>query len=184
MRNKTRDQEQKRARKYKTAFDTVFGDPWKIINRADFVTGDSEEDEEKGDLAFRRAHEATEGLYNVLSKRSSISAVDNSKEHSSGGTNVSRPSPMDFLIDVEQALDKAFEKYAKHANDMKIAFALTYIQGVIDDPLSIKKKGRKRAELEQLVGRFLRARRIYPTATWDGKGYFDCPRKRKPRDAV
>ncbi len=173
--NKTREREQRRNARYKAAFDVVFGDPWRVIERSDYVLG------ERGDEAFIKAQGSMEGLYSLLSKRSTISAIDNSKDSPSGSPNASRPSPADFIIDVDRALDAAFENEFIGTENM---FRITYMDGDIDSTLSIPKKGTERGRIELLVGRYLVARKIWPITTKKGTGYFDATRQRKRRDAV
>lgn len=134
----------------KRAFDEIIGDPYS-----------------KHDLA---------GQYMAMRSRSSVKAVDNSIENqSTQGTsgNAARPNVVDFLCDVDCAIHDGVRKYAKQVlrdgTDVLEEFYKTYLTQ--DGEFLLQ---RQRADIEQIVGQILIARKISPAIR-----YFTALRQRK-----
>jgi hypothetical protein len=142
----------------KQAFDEVIGDPFSTY---DIV-----------------------GQYDIFRSRSAIPAINNMALDSSGGAgsshNAARPNVIDFLCDVENAIEAGLEQYIdshdtlerQPFNDKLLDnFFLTYISHAGE---YIKQTDR--AEIEQYVGRVLLARKISPVVR-----YFTATRTRQKR---
>lgn len=147
--------QRERVAKNKQAFDEICGDPYS-----------------KHDIA---------GQYMTLRTRSSVKAVDNSIENAMGGSsgNAARPNVVDFLCDVDSAVFDGLGKYSKQRGDGFIQyeslcndFTATYFT---QEGEYIKQ--RQRAEIEQIIGQILIARKISPAIR-----YFTALRQRKNKD--
>lgn len=149
--------QRERTAKNKKAFDEIIGDPY---SKHDIV-----------------------GQYMTLRTRSSVKAVDNSIENQAmGGSsgNAARPNVVDFICDVDSAVFDGLGKYCKHTGrntfneyvDMCEDFTSTYIT---QEGEYIKQ--RQRAEIEQIIGQILIARKISPAVR-----YFTALRQRKVKE--
>ena len=106
------------------------------------------------------------GHYVVLNTKSTIRTVGDSIGLGQATLNSARPSPTDFIVDVEQAVRLGLVRYTR--GDKKAAakllqiFIATYIteEGVeIFD-------SRERRDIEQIIGRLLMERHISPVARY------------------
>lgn len=141
--NRTRQDKNRRKALYKSAFDEVIGDPW----------------------------QDREGMYSVLSNRSSISVAEGDFGMTPTTPNAAKPNVLDFFHDVETVLKELVEP------ELWQAFIITYVWGDIanKDSLSGLVGGNSlRNGLEQKIGRLLYARGIYPV-----KNYFSAQRTKR-----
>lgn len=125
----------------KKAFDEVIGDPYALP-------------------------EPIEGHYATLKNRSSI-IIGEPEQKSSSPVNQARPNVVDFTIDVENGIKDGLELYAKEflfeLPDVFDTFITTYIT---EGPKEECFNQRERADVEQIIGRILVTRSIYPTAKY------------------
>jgi hypothetical protein len=121
----------------KKAFTDVLGDPWAYP-------------------------EQVEGYYNILKRRSTISATGPLGEASTT-LNAAKPSPVDFLCDVENIISRSMDK------ELLNLFIETYIISANGTSTLTQQE---RTKLEQRLGRLFLAYGISPVAK-----YFTAIRK-------
>lgn len=143
----------------KRAFDEIIGDPF---SKEDIV-----------------------GQYETLRSRGVVQAVDNAKVLEHGGSfsgksaNMAQPNVIDFICDVDQVVLDGLLKYSK--TDSVSPLLLGRFWATYFDPHIMleadKFNQNERAEIEQIIGQLLIARRISPAVK-----YFTAIRKKRQKD--
>lgn len=138
------NQKEELAAKYKAAFVEIIGDPF-------------------------AKPEAISGMYEELKKKSAITIVEPGKAGAAPSpVNRAKPNHLDFFCDVESAVQDGLAAYKKgNFDDLLIRFDNTYW---IESGVIFTQK--ERAEIEQIIGRILSARKISPA-----RKYFIAVRK-------
>ncbi len=129
------------AARYKAAFDEIVGDPYAL-------------------------DEPRSGMYEELKKKSAITIVEPGKAGASPSpVNKARPNHLDFFCDVESAVTDGLAAYQKKVDrtfdELLFIFDNTYW---IESGVIFTQK--ERAELEQIIGRILSARKISPASKY------------------
>jgi hypothetical protein len=129
------------AAKYKSAFDEIIGDPF----------------------AFP---EPIPGMYEELKKKSAITIVEPGKAGATPSpVNKAKPNHLDFFVDVEGSVQDGLLSYQLRTNytfdELLVLFDNTYW---IEDGTVFTQK--ERAEIEQIIGRILSARKISPAGRY------------------
>jgi hypothetical protein len=147
--NNGNSNQRERLARNKEAYDEVIGDPY---SKHDIV-----------------------GQYISLRTRSSIKAVDNGSTDGCIGTaNTARPNVVDFVCDVEAAIEDGLRRYIESSyhsslESLERAFIATYLtcEGEYLNQ-------RQRSDIEQIIGQLLIARKISPVVR-----YFTALRQKK-----
>lgn len=134
------------AHKYKTAFDEIIGDPYAL-------------------------NEPITGHYQVLKQRSSIYIIKPGTGGSPTPINKAKPNQLDFFIDTENSVTDGLATYQQ-----KTDYTLDQVLQLFDNTYWLESgvifTQKERAEVEQIVGRILVARKVSPV-----RRYFIAIRK-------
>ena len=125
----------------KRAFDEVIGDPYSM--------------------------EDLPGQYSILRNKDVIKAVDNSNIDMMTHTEVNPavPNPIDFICDVESAIEDGCRKYATaHSLPAQYVMSDFYDSYIWQNYKALDQK--QRAEIEQVIGQILIARKISPVVRY------------------
>ena len=127
------------AARYKNGFDEIIGDPF--------------------------GHpEPIEGHYSLLKSRSGIFTVVPERD-SPSPVNQARPNQLDFFCDVDSAIDDGLAVFQKHHPDFGKALNVLFL-GTYWFETGPMFNQKERAELEQMIGRILVARKISPVSRY------------------
>jgi hypothetical protein len=109
------------------------------------------------------AKEPLTGHYQILKSRSSVEAMKNNFDEGKATRNTASPNIIDFFCDVDKVVADTLTEDEHHR------FILTYILEVSDGGLTQK----ERMDIEQRLGRILRAKKISPV-----RRYFQVVRRK------
>lgn len=139
MPQKKKNKKAELAARYKNAFDEIIGDPF--------------------------GHpEPIEGHYSLLKSRSGIFTVESERD-SPSPVNQARPNQLDFFCDVDSAIDDGLAVFQKHHPDFGKALNVLFL-GTYWFETGPMFNQKERAELEQMIGRILVARKISPVSRY------------------
>ena len=116
--------------------------------------------------------ESVQGHYTLLKTRS-VQAVDISSV--AGTINEARPSTVDFAIDVDHAIEEGIRVYNKQDKSLFNSSLLKFIGTYLTEE-SVLFTQDERRKLEQIIGRLLRVRGIFPIVK-----YFTAVRQKVAR---
>jgi hypothetical protein len=119
----------------KSAFDEVLGDPYGL--------------------------EEVVGQYVTLNTRSTI-RIANELGLGHGTTNPAKPSPIDFICDVEKAVRLGLTQYSRGDEDQFPTLLKTFIATYITEEATGIFDANERRDIEQIIGRILMDRGIAP----------------------
>jgi hypothetical protein len=140
VKSKKINRKEELAAKYKRAFDDICGDPYAL--------------------------EPFPGNYEVLKQRSAITIIEPGRAgNSPSPQNKARPNQLDFFVDVERAVEDGLLTYQK-----KTDYTFDELVTIFDNTYWIESgvifTQKQRAEIEQIIGRILSARKISPAGKY------------------
>jgi len=125
----------------------------------------------------KSAFDSVMSHYRSLNGIGSIPAINIEKGSSGGTANPARPTPLDFLCDVERTLVRVVPK--RYMTKFIVVYILIECLTALEqEMLADRVIGGARHSIEQRVGESFIARKVHPV---QGKGYFHCVRKQRPR---